>query len=226
MAAPAVAVPFAMDSSDVITTEPIVCASVDDGYAVYGGTAQTGGNEGEGHDLPIAEAVPVSSEPPPSLSLLLSKMREAGIGDRDVVMNVYANKSSWDGFFSNLSPKDYAAIVGQTSSSFDESDVAVYLASEKMKGRFTCDHVAMAAKKTEAWNRTNLIEKLIPYCSDFKENRKNILTVLDEWDRCKAEVGFQEYLNSMAGTKQPKKYIPDPNNKGSVKLNPEYTKWM
>ncbi|OEU11380.1 hypothetical protein FRACYDRAFT_245834 [Fragilariopsis cylindrus CCMP1102] len=230
------AIPFAIDSSDVITTEPIICTSTFN--YVYGGAAQTvsGNNDDEeNYDIPIAAvATPIGGgqqqqPPPPSLALLLSKMQEAGIGDRDVVMNLYGtNNPMWDEFFAQLSPQDYSAIIGQISSSFDESDVAVYLASDKMAATFTCDHVAQAVRITEDWNRTNLIEKLIPYCTDFhlKPNRTRILTSLDDWNRCKAEVGFQEYLNSMADTAQPKKYIPHPRNTGTVMLNPAYADWM
>ena len=230
------AIPFAINSSDVITTEPIICTSTFN--YVYGGAAQTvsGKNDDEeNYDIPIAAvATPIGGgqqqqPPPPSLARLLSKMQEAGIGDRDVVMNLYGtNNPTWDEFFAQLSPQDYAAIIGQISSSFDESDVAVYLASDKMVATFTCDHVAQAVRITEDWNRTNLIEKLIPYCTDFhlKPNRTRILTSLDDWNRCKAEVGFQEYLNSMADTAQPKKYIPHPRNTGTVMLNPAYADWM
>mmetsp|Transcript_66976 Transcript_66976/g.75009 ORF Transcript_66976/g.75009 Transcript_66976/m.75009 type:complete len:598 (-) Transcript_66976:23-1816(-) len=235
MAAPAI--PFQSNSAEVIMTEPMICTAEE---YVYGGLAQNYGKEGEGDDIPIADvavAIPVGAAaaatvatelpPSPSLHRLLSKMREAGIGDRDVVMNLYGkNNLSWDVFFSHLSPQDFASIINQTSSSFDESDIAVFLASEKMKGTFTCDHIAAAALKTEEWNRTNLIEKLIPYASDFKQNKGNILQVLSGWDRCKAEGGFQEYLNSMANTSQPKKYIPNEKISGAVKLNPAYRQWM
>ena len=164
------AIPFAIDSDDVITTDPIMCTSTFN--YVYGGAAQTvsGKNDDEeNYDIPIAAlATPIGGggggqqppPPPPSLARLLSKMQEAGIGDRDVVMNLYGtNNPSWDAFYAQLSPQEYAAIIRQISSSFDESDVAVYLASDKMAATFTCDHVAQAVRITEDWNRTNLIEK-------------------------------------------------------------------
>ena len=102
--------------------------------------------------------------------------------------------------------------------------MAVYLAADKMVKTFTCEHIARTVRITEAGNRTNLIEKLIPYCTDFhvKPNRTRILYSLDGWDRCKAEVVFQEYVQSKEDAKHPQKYIPHPKNTGTVMLNPAY----
>ena len=154
MAAPVIPFQSNNSSAKVIVTEPIICTE----GCVYGGVEK----EGEGDDILIAAvAIPVGGgegggPPPLSLQILLSNMREAGIGDQDVVMNLYGtNNPSWGVFFSNLSPQDLASIINQTSSSFDESDIAVFLASEKMKGTFTFDHIAAAIQKTEEWNRTN-----------------------------------------------------------------------
>ena len=226
------AIPFAVNSPDVITTEAIICTSSEFNY-VYGGAARPVSGENtdeENYDIPsVAVATPIvggQQQPtPPSLAHLLSKMQEAGIGDRDVVMNLYGtNNPPWDKYFAQLSPQDYAAIIGQIASSFDESDVAVYLAADKMIKTFTCEHIARTVRITEAGNRTNLIEKLIPYCTDFhvKPNRTRILYSLDGWDRCKAEVVFQEYVQSKEDAKHPQKYIPHPKNTGTVMLNPAY----
>lgn len=186
--APVAAIPFSNSGYDhepeIVYAQPIRVESI---HAILGGAIASGDKEDEVEVPPIATAQVVQT---PSLETLLNEMRDS-VGDVDTV-DRRVNDPTWKGVFAGMNPNDYATVVSKVQSSFDETQVAVLVAQSI--SNFSCLHAATAVRIASDWSRTNMVEKLLPYCKDLPQNYTTIKQVLTEWEQSVTERAFQQAL--------------------------------
>jgi hypothetical protein len=81
--------------------------------------------------------------------------------------------------FQTLTPKEYDRVLRNVSMNH-QVKVACLLA--KQINTFTCAHCAAAVAATSEYFRSNMVEALLPFCSDFHANRQVIEEGLSEWE--------------------------------------------
>jgi hypothetical protein len=127
----------------------------------------------------------------PSLESLLRAMKES-VADYDLIGSK-GRDPEWRSVFESLSTSDYEKILKQVDSDFDETRVAVAVA-QLVGGKFTCDYVVTALKVVSDWNRSNVCEKLLPYCADLKDNQGKIQSELSDWEKLVTQMAFENAL--------------------------------
>jgi len=178
----------------IVYAQPI---RVDTTHAVFGGDILSGSNEGD-IDVPPMAAAQVDTAVVPSVDSLLKEMGVSVAGDVDTVTR-YVNDPTWTNVFAQMNPSQYAAVVAKVQSAFDETYVAVVLAKALSSSNiFTCQHAAAAVRMASDFNRTNMVEKLLPYCHDLQQNHKIIQAALTDWEQSVAQHAFDEALSGGA----------------------------
>lgn len=173
---------------DTVYAEPI---SLGASHTIMGGSPFLGGSgvgEEEALVPPMANATSLDG---PDLSILLQKMQNS-VGEISLVRELM-DEPAWCSFFTSLSPAQFALVVSSVQSSFAETGMATLLAQSI--DCFTCEHVVQAVGKASDFSRTNLVEKLLLFCTDFETNHVQIKTVLTEWERTVTERAFDKELD-------------------------------
>jgi hypothetical protein len=85
--------------------------------------------------------------------------------------------------FSMLTPNEFRSIIGHVSMSH-QVQVALLLAKQMVQYySFTCEHCVGALQKTSDYFRANMVETLLPYCSDLDLNFPMIQQELNDWEQ-------------------------------------------
>mmetsp|Transcript_4047 Transcript_4047/g.11459 ORF Transcript_4047/g.11459 Transcript_4047/m.11459 type:complete len:966 (+) Transcript_4047:250-3147(+) len=116
----------------------------------------------------------------PSLDSLLHEMA-AAVNDFDVVANK-VQFIEWAVFLGDLSPDDYGTIIGHVTVDFSQTRVGVFLARHISEG-FTCEHCVAAVQNTTMPFRPNMVEALLPFCTDLSDNHELIREQLSEFEQ-------------------------------------------
>lgn len=126
-----------------------------------------------------------------SLWLLEQVVEElkGSIHDYEVILSKSRDPDYHD-LFTTLTAKEFGSIINHVSMSHQ---VKVALMLAKQNSGFTCEHCAAALKRTSQYFRSNMVETLIPYCTDFEKNRDSILGELSEWDQMITSRAFGLY---------------------------------
>lgn len=160
--------------------------------ATMGGSPVYGAQEEDVAVSPLSEP---SLNSRPSFDSLIKEMEES-VADLDIIRNKI-NDPEWKGIFQGLSTSDFAKIIQQTDSDFDQPIVAATVAREMFAtGSFTCDYVVAALRATSEWNRSAIVEKLLEYCQDLASNQQLIKNELSDWEIMCTERAFAEALNN------------------------------
>ena len=127
-----------------------------------------------------------------SLERLLRELR-GSIHDYEVVATKIRDPE-YKALFSMLTPNEYRSIIGHVGMSH-QVQVALLLAKQLMyHSGFTCEHCAAALQKTSEYFRSNMVETLLPYCSDLESNYPMIQNELSEWERVLTLDAFEAAL--------------------------------
>jgi hypothetical protein len=170
-----------------------ICTAASEGdYEVFvipaaGGQIFTGGaaiaGDNEEFVIPAAgEATPVS------LATLFKEMNDS-VADLEFVRR-RIDDASWASVFQNMSPTDYGKMIKLVDLDFDQATVAALVAEHIPN--VTSEYVAAAARAASEWNRTTVVEKLIPLCTDLALNKQIILDELSDWEKTVTERAFQK----------------------------------
>lgn len=139
-------------------------------------------------DEHLSGRVPISglAQSPASLDTLRQEML-ASINDYDIISRHLEN-DSWRQVLANLSPEEFGSILACVHVDFDQPRVATLLAG--CRPHLTCAHVVEAVRNTADWNRSNMVNSLLPFCVDGATNGNLVLDELSDWERTVTEAAF------------------------------------
>lgn len=153
------------------------------------GQIYTGGIAIEGEDE--AFVIPAQAElVRPSISVLMKEMNES-VADLDIIRRSLAD-TSWVEVLQSMSVADYGKMIKLVDLDFDQPKVALLVALQIPN--FTCQYTVAAIRAASEWNRSTMVEKLIPLNKDLTRNKQTILAELSEWDKTVTERAFQKAL--------------------------------
>lgn len=78
---------------------------------------------------------------------------------------------------------------------FDQPRVAAMLALYVNEGCFTCDYCLSAIQNAAQWNRTAMVQKLLPLCVDVRTGFAMLQQELSPWEQTVAARDFQQVLD-------------------------------
>ena len=64
---------------------------------------------------------------------------------------------------------------------------------------FTCEHALAAVKAAKDWNRSNLVDALLPKCSDISTQAHIIKDELSDWERIMTQSAFDKVGHGNVG---------------------------
>lgn len=129
-----------------------------------------------------------TGEKAPSVDTLLEEMT-ASLADLELVEKKIKDPS-WNAVFQSLRPDDMSKIVKQIDMDFDQARICKHIA-DKMDN-FTCEHALVAMKAAKSWNRAQMVETLLPLCSDASANAHVIKDELSDWEKITTESAFDK----------------------------------
>jgi len=138
----------------------------------------------------LADLVPL---PPPvvapsaTLENLLNEMTSS-INDYDI-LTAKLQHPEWQRFLASLSAQDFGSIVAHVNIDSDQPRVAVLLAPH-IRPRFTCQYAAVAIRNSGEWTRSNMVERLLPFCDDVRTEHQVIRAELNAWERTVTDPAF------------------------------------
>jgi hypothetical protein len=154
--------------------------------AMLGNTNSSNNNTPEGAES--NSNVGDTNASPPSVARLLQDMNNSAMPAELVEQRT--RDSTWRPLFQSLSPTDYAQIVKCVTSEWDQVTVATSMA--RGIPSFSCDHVVAALGSIAEWNRTRIVESLLPFVHDFAQHGTRIEEALSEWDRMLTSSAFAQ----------------------------------
>jgi hypothetical protein len=96
--------------------------------------------------------------------------------------------------FITLTPNQFRSIIGHVSMSH-QVQVALLLAKQLVQNSaFTCAHCVGALQKTSDYFRANMVETLLPYCSDLDSNYPMLKEELNGWEEVITARAFETAL--------------------------------
>ena len=169
------------------TTSPSAPVSTTDN-AASNDTEEAGAAAAEDEPELVVEQV---ADTTPSVQTLLAMMK---ITTNDLALvREKKNDSSWKQALASLKPEDLRNILAQVDMELDQTNVMVELASTIQN--FTCAHLQAAIGRASEWNRTNMIEGLLPFCQDLDANSaKAIQDTLSDWESMVTKRAFESSL--------------------------------
>ena len=119
------------------------------------------------------------------------------VEDYDII-STKLQDPGWAALFSRISAPDFGSIISHVNVDHDQPRVAALLAPAVNGGNFTSEYCAAAVKSTALWNRLTLLERLVPYCVDLRENNRLIRSELSEWDQIIASRSMFDSISDMS----------------------------
>lgn len=118
---------------------------------------------------------------------------DGSIHDYEVV-STKLRDPAYKEFFTMLTPNEFRSVIGHVSMSH-QVQVALLLAKQMVRtSSFTCAHCIGALQKTSDYFRANMVETLLPYCSDLRSNFAIIKKELNEWEQVITSRAFKSAL--------------------------------
>jgi len=125
----------------------------------------------------------------PSMNNLFRFMKES-INACDLLVR-RTKDAAWAEFFGAISAEDFGRIVAWVPSDFDRPRAAAVLAPFLNQAQgMDCAYAAAAVRNTGTWNRSTLVEKLLPLCTDLAESSAVILEELNGWEEMVTSEAF------------------------------------
>jgi len=128
----------------------------------------------------LSDLVPMA--PPPSLPTLLNEMK-ASINDYELIAQKISDEP-WTSLFQRLSADEFGSIVGAVQQPFVQPRVASLLAPLLHNGHgIRCADVAAAVRSASGQHRAVMAQRLLPLCTDVKQNHAMVRSVLSDWEQ-------------------------------------------
>ena len=140
----------------------------------------------------LTDLVPMAA--PPSLPILLNEMQQS-INDFALISQKLSDPQ-WVALFRSLSPVEFGSVISCVNTAFDQPRVAMLLAPHLHQGAgIQCVDVAAAIPKSSAQHRAVMAQRLLPLCTDAKQNHALVRAELSDWEQTVA----QRVLEDAAG---------------------------
>jgi hypothetical protein len=142
------------------------------------------------------EPLPAPQRPTDRVSLdrLLFEMAQS-IDDYGI-LECHLEDSEWRQLFARLTPDEFGNVILRVSDEFDVPRVAALLAPYLNGGNnFTCLYAAAAVQSSCEWNRSCVVQRLLPMCVDVTTEYERIRDELNAWDRTVTENDFQAAID-------------------------------
>mmetsp|Transcript_14529 Transcript_14529/g.20518 ORF Transcript_14529/g.20518 Transcript_14529/m.20518 type:complete len:325 (+) Transcript_14529:816-1790(+) len=181
---------------DWASVEPIQAPIVEIPAAnvILGGTATIVADDNERNDSAQWDGLmPLPPPVAPTLSNLLEEM-VASVDDYDIISRKLGDPS-WRVVFSNLTPEEFGMIIAHVHVDFDQPKVAACIAliTGGVNG-FTSKYVVAALRNTARWNRTAMLQKILPLCTDLQTGQGEIMAELTAWEQTVSSDAFRVAL--------------------------------
>ena len=142
----------------------------------------------------LEDLIPIPPPEVPSLSVLLEEMT-ASVNDIDIISNKLQD-AAWRTFISSMSPADFGAVIAHVNMDFDQPRLAALLAPHVNGGDcLTCVYCLSAIQSAAQWNRTAMVQKLLPLCVDIRANFEMLQQELSPWEQTVTARDFQVALD-------------------------------
>ncbi|KAL7576112.1 hypothetical protein ACA910_000889 [Epithemia clementina (nom. ined.)] len=126
----------------------------------------------------------------PSFDLLMREMKGT-VSHLDLIERKIRDPD-WAPIWQRMTPAEFGKFVGRVELGFDQPRVAKAVAEEIPS--FRCEFVVAALQYAMDYQRTSMVEQLLPYCTDLAENKTLIEKQLTEWERLVTESSFAHAL--------------------------------
>lgn len=150
----------------------------------FGGATRTLTENGENVTL---DDQPNENVVPPSFDNLIKEMN-VSLDDYDIICDKM-KIAEWMPVFESLTSKMYGQIIKEVDYAFEQGPVAELIA-KKIKN-FTCTHVVAALTNCFQWSKCSIVDKLLIYVTDLKQNEVQILNCLSDWEKINTEAAFR-----------------------------------
>jgi len=162
-------------------TLPVIHVPNSKVYAVDGGSAVEPYSD-DVYDVPSAEV--------PTIPLLYREMKGT-VSHLDLVER-RLKSPDWTSVWQQMNPTEYGKMVGLVQIGFDQPRVAELIAKEVLN--FRCEYASAALRASMDFSRSKMVETLVPYCTDIKENHDIIQRDLTDWEALVTERTFAHAL--------------------------------
>lgn len=160
---------------------------------VLGGTATMYDSNVAG-TADLADLIPMPPPQAPSLRALLDEMT-VSVNDFDIISSKL-DSADWRPIFAGLTPQEFGSIIAHVNMDFDQPRVAATLAPHVNGGNcFTCVYCLSAVQNAAQWNRTAMIQKLLPLCVDARTGFTMLQDELSPWEQTVTAREFQIALD-------------------------------
>ena len=191
---PASSIPFASAVPVPTNTIEAPVATAPAEAIVLGGTAIFCDSNLASSSTDVADLIPMPPPRVPSLAVLLEEMT-ASVNDLDIISSKLRS-NDWRPVISALTPTDYGAIIAHVCMEFDQPQVAELLAPHVGAGNgFTCAYCLCALENAAQWNRTAMVQKLLPLCVDVRTGFTILQEELSPWEKTVCAHDFQVALD-------------------------------
>jgi hypothetical protein len=189
-AVPAVSSPASYDPTGETPLAPLSEAVVVGGSTVI----DSSGTYPAASTAQLIDVIPLPPPVVPSFSSLMDEML-ASIDDYNII-STKLQDPGWRLVFESLTPEQFGNVIAHVNLDHDQPRVAVLLAPNLNGGgnNFTCEFCVGALKNTAPWNRSAMVERLLPFCRDLRTNHGKIRDELTEWEAVTTERYFEEAL--------------------------------
>ena len=110
------------------------------------------------------------------------------------ILHHRVNQTGWQPVFAKLTASEFGQLLEQVHLEVNQVPVATLVAANCTA--FSCQHVVKALSHCSTMTRPTMVEQLFPYCTDLKENHKQITNKLSDWDKMATESALQEALRT------------------------------
>lgn len=132
------------------------------------------------NDESFSMPIPLPDNAKPTMTILREELA-ATIDDFDF-MSEKMKDLDWAIFFASLTAEEFGSIIALVGSEFAQPRVAVLLA-QNFGGDFTCAHCAAAIRNVAPVFRSNVVEGLLPFCTDLPVNNHLIREQLSDFEQ-------------------------------------------
>jgi len=117
------------------------------------------------------------------------------VNDFDILSSKLQS-ADWRPVLSGLTPQEFGSIIAHVNMDFDQPRVAAMLAPHVNGGNcFTCVYCLSALQNAAQWNRTAMVQKLLPLCVDARTGFTMLQEELSPWEQTVTARDFQIALD-------------------------------
>ena len=135
-------------------------------------------------------SIPQPDTSAPSFDLLIREMKGT-VSHLDLIERKIKDPN-WNGIWQQMTSMQFGRIVGCVQMGFDQPRVAEAIAKELPV--MSCEYIVAAVRWSMDYQRTAVVEKLVPLCQDLVDNKILIEKELTDWEKLVTEHAITQAL--------------------------------